>query len=443
MRNTFLGKIEATAALNEDIKADVKAEVDLSQNILNPLPEKSRCSVSPRSPSPVPESTGGIIVPISTGTEVKPVPVPVSTVSQPIVPNARVQVRVPGRAQTQSRASIPVTPTNPIPVPVGQPIQVKNHVQRMKVHGNFHVHTRPFRGNTGITRLNGPIRTPIGAPRPNGPLTANFEGKTVIGTKTVGGQQQQITMDNAQLQRNIRPNPPNSLNAPTVRREPPPNLVVSTKMVGGKQVQLVTPNMGTKKGSFRFVRPQGVPVSGARVTVSTAGGIRGPIRPMGARVMAPPSQIPNNRTVHTGSNQSPVSQNSQNQIQPRLPVHVRTAVGGANEKNLPKPVANQSSGNSSTKTPGIIKLGPLTKNVKDENKDKPEEPSEEDVSHRQLAEKFLGVKDSSRKINRKNSEVEINKATKRLLDISKPNESPKPQEKKKNKGKTFLLSNRK
>ena len=180
-------------------------------------------------------------------------------------------------------------------------------------------------------------------------------------------------------------------------------------------------------------------MSGAKVTVQTASGIRGPIRHMGPRVMAPPSHIPTSglRPVHTGSVQTPTqvaaNHNAQNQIQPRLPVHVRTAVGGANEKNLPKPSTNQNSGNS-TKTPGIIKLGPLTKNVKDEQKEKAEEGGEEDVSHRQLAEKFLGVKDSSRKINRRNSEVKINKATERLLDISKPNESPKPQEKKKNKG---------
>ena len=323
----------------------------------------------------------------------------------------------------------------------------------MKLVQNFHT-TRPFRGQQGsITRLNGPMK--INTPRPpNGPgQPGHFEGKTVIGTKTVGGQQQQITMDNAALQRTFRNNPNAASTNQAVRiTNPPANLVVTSKMVGGKEVQLVTPNIGPKnKGTIRFVRPGPVGTgTGPKATVTISNSLaKSNFRPPGptssnqpvvsgpfpkmfnsANVVRPPIQPP--PPVTHQANQ----QQMMHQTQQRLPVNVRTAVGGANEKNLPKPGGANSKPTGAKA--GIIKLGALVKPAK-EQPVKEAEKDEEDVSTRQLAEKFLNS-GSSRKINKKLTDLikpTINKATERLLDKAKtdtPAEKPKPEEKKKNKG---------
>lgn len=83
---------------------------------------------------------------------------------------------------------------------------------------------RPFRGNP--VRMNGPtgninVNGPTGHTSGNGPHGAhtsagriNGEGRTVIGTKTVGGQKQEITMNNSAL-RSVRNNQnTNSSNTP-------------------------------------------------------------------------------------------------------------------------------------------------------------------------------------------------------------------------------------
>lgn len=408
----------------------------------------------------------------------------IKPLQKPIVPTARITVpksittgKLAGRStglQINS-VSAPNRPMGPPPpsssstpgAASGNVTEVKVGNRKMKLVQNFHA-TRPFRGNQGsITRLNGPMK--INSPRPNGPQNSSFEGKTVIGTKTVGGQQQQITMDNAALQRNFNRNiNPTSIGQTVRITNPPANLVVTSKMVGGKEVQLVTPNIGPKtKGTIRFVRPSPVGGSGPGVkstvtisnslamksfrattpTSSTAGG--GQTGPT-ASPFHKPFPKPFNSMHQTGSiNHSPrlalpsSQQQMIHQTQPKLPVNVRTAVGGANKEKLPKPPNATNAKPGSGKGAGIIKLGALTKNAKDQPTKEPAK-EEEDVSTRQLAEKFLNS-GSSRKINKKLTDVikpTINKATERLLDNAKTDSekpSPKTEEKKKNKGIPYVV----
>ena len=413
-----------------------------------------------------------------------PTPMP-SNATKTVKSVPRVNVKMPGRSQSQGpvvasqAATLSAAQRLPNPATVVAGVSVAGSSLRtsgsgiarktatVKVNPPFPHSARPFRGQEGsITRLNGPMRGP--RPPHNGPTTS-FEGKTVIGTKTVGGQQQQITMDNRALHRNFRNCNANAVGTPVRYREPPPNLVVSTKMVGGKEVQLVTPNPRPK---IRFVRPSvpgqpgGNSVSpagavgiGSKTTVTISSAVaRGIARSTPIAVSSPGGVSSFNSVASSGpikvnhpgpsgqvvNHPGPSATNSV--TQPKIPVNVRTAVGGANEKNLPKSLSNSKSSNA--KAPGIIKLGPLTKKDQKEQKDQNEQNAakEEDVSTRQIAEKWLGVKSSSRKINKKlsdQSKPTINKATELLLEKSeKAKKDPNPEktsdkvkdEKKKSKG---------
>ena len=340
----------------------------------------------------------------------------------------------------------------------GQQLQ-NSKGQNIKLVQNIHI-TRPFRGNKGnITRFNGPNQN-----RQNGPQSTNLEGKTVIGTKTVGGQKQEITMANDKLQRNFKSNNfQQSVGHPVRITNPPSNLKVTSRMVGGKEVQLVTPNIGskTKSGQFRVFRPSAGGTSGQKIQItSSMKPIRGPsvatatfkdpntslTGNTGQPVFAKPNNFPTNNLQMPGAVKQrftapqmppPVHVHHQQMNQPRTPVNIRTAVGGANGNNLPTPPKL----NQPAKAAGRIKLGSLAKPA-----DKPAEPKKdepEDISTRQLAESWLHS-GSSRKISKKLTDVikpTINKATEKLLEQAKINDekatTPKPEEKKKNKGEKF------
>jgi len=202
----------------------------------------------------------------------EPEPQPV----KPRVPSPRITVSKTGK---NAPAQNPPTqnPTNVTEVKVGN--------RKMKLVQNFHK-TRPFRDQRGsITRLNAPMKINPPSP-PNGPPPSHIGGKRVIGTRIFGGQKQLVTTE-----RTV------GNNAASIHQAV--RMVVTSKMVGRKEVQLVTPNMGANnKGTIRFVRrePVGTGTSlKATVTISKALA-KSNFRPTGTTssnqaVVSGPSQI--------------------------------------------------------------------------------------------------------------------------------------------------------
>ena len=73
-----------------------------------------------------------------------------------------------------------------------------------------------------------------------------MDGKTVIGTKVVGGLNQPVIMESSPGFRMTRPpvvTVPNQIRM----RAAPPNIMITPKMVGGKEVRLVTPSFPKPK----------------------------------------------------------------------------------------------------------------------------------------------------------------------------------------------------
>ena len=125
--------------------------------------------------------------------------------------------------QFAPRVSSP-NPSQRITVTQSQPgnkggIFIKN---RLPGPGPIRPGVRPFRNqvraNGPHNMQNGPHHGPhgphSGPDGPNGPRMQNGEGRTVIGTKTVDGRQQEITMNNSVLRQNTRVSQVTNPNAP-------------------------------------------------------------------------------------------------------------------------------------------------------------------------------------------------------------------------------------
>lgn len=340
-----------------------------------------------------------------------------------------------------------ITVTQSQPGNKGPGIFIKN---RLPGPGPIRPGVRPFRnqiranGPHNMQNGPGPHHGPHGHTNdgPNGqPRMQNGEGRTVIGTKTVDGRQQEITMNNSVLRQNTRVSQVTNSNVPVKGNifyynytgpdpmilvpNPPANLKLTPKLVGGKTVQLVTPNVGPSR------RPR-LPPGG-----SGPGGPRGPVPRPPSGTFRHPIGVQINRQPPTQQNHRPA-------------VNVRTAVGGAEIK---PPTQNV------TKGQNLIKLtGSKINDSKQQNSADPNGPPsvqntnqpEESVSNRQLAEIFLKT-GSSRKISKAKGSEEVkpvvNKATERLhSEMSKVPITPinhkieKPNVKKeKSKGLFFLL----
>ena len=307
-----------------------------------------------------------------------------------------------------------ITVTQSQPGNKGPGIFIKN---RLPGPGPIRPGVRPFRnqiranGPHNMQNGPGPHHGPHGHTNdgPNGqPRMQNGEGRTVIGTKTVDGRQQEITMNNSVLRQNTRVSQVTNSNVPVKGNifyynytssypiilvpNPPANLKLTPKLVGGKTVQLVTPNVGPSR------RPR-LPPGG-----SGPGGPRGPVPRPQSGTFRHPIGVQINRQPPTQQNHRPA-------------VNVRTAVGGAEIK---PPTQNV------TKGQNLIKLtGSKVNDSKQQNSADPNGPPsvqntnqpEESVSNRQLAEIFLKT-GSSRKISKAKGSEEVkpvvNKATERL-----------------------------
>ena len=256
---------------------------------------------------------------------------------------------------------------------------------------------RPVRPPFRSQRMNGPVNGQQVGPRPNGPTPPPVpEGRTVIGTKTVGGQQHEITMKDTALRpgQQIRPNQPQTQPKPPTHRPntstPPANISVSTKMVGGKEVQLVTPNQPMNR----------------RPAVNRTG--HSSIR----MINRPNNSTQSQQPVFTRppSRPSPSQANSQSApSKPSMPVKLRRQV------ITDKPLASQSSNQPSK---SLIKLKtqlngatatteqnePTKENVDESNR------SLDGVSELQLAKTLL---------NTGATKPKLNKATEKLYEKSK------------------------
>ena len=108
-----------------------------------------------------------------------------------------------------------ITVTQPQPGNKGG-IFIKN---RLPGPGPIRPGVRPFRNqiraNGPHNMQNGPHHGPHGGPHNDGqPRMQNGEGRTVIGTKTVDGRQQEITMNNSVLRQNTRVSQVTNSNVP-------------------------------------------------------------------------------------------------------------------------------------------------------------------------------------------------------------------------------------
>ena len=168
---------------------------------------------------------------------------------------------------------------------------------------------------------------------------------------------------------------------------PPANLKLTPKLVGGKTVQLVTPNVGPSR------RP--------RLPPGGPGGPRGPVPRPQSGTFRHPIGVQINRQPPTQQNHRPA-------------VNVRTAVGGAEIK---PPTQNVTKGQNLIKLTGSkVNDSKPTSDPNGPQSQTANQP-EESVSNRQLAEIFLKT-GSSRKISKTKGSEEVkpvvNKATERL-----------------------------
>ena len=264
------------------------------------------------------------------------------------------------------------------------------------VRPNFRPVRPPFR-----SRMNGPVngqppQRPNGQPTNNQSNQAPNEGRTVIGTKTVGGQQHEITMkDTALRPGGIRPpavstNQQKQTSRPNTST-PPANISVSTKMVGGKEVQLVTPNQ---------VRRPAVSRPGTNLRMINRN---------------PPNPANQNQSMIRAQRPNLVNQTSQQQTSKpsQMTVKLRRQV------ITDKPLNNQQSNQPQTKS--LIKLstnkfesskqhnGDLTGEPQ-QSKENQDESTMDGVSELQLAKTLL---------NTGTSKPKLNKATEKLYEKSK------------------------
>ena len=220
-------------------------------------------------------------------------------------------------------------------------------------------------------RLNGPVN---GQPRPNG-QTPVPEGRTVIGTKTVGGKQHEITMNDAALRSGIRP-PVNSTKPRPTASTPPANISVSTKMVGGKEVQLVTPSNLNRRPAVRQIGSSNIRMLN-----------RGPV----------PARHP----------RPPVNSQPKTQQPTSMPVKLRRPVQGAD-----KPLATQ----NQPPKPSLIKLsGKVEKPV--QNGDS--EPSKENLDEGQNLDGVSELQLTKTLLNTGAPKPKMNEATEKLFEKSK------------------------
>ena len=210
---------------------------------------------------------------------------------------------------------------------------------------------------------------------------------------------------------------------------PPANLILTPKMVGGKEVQLVTPNVGARRPPSRpTVRPiHGQPIGPNQIQVSRSSGPvgndnsshhLGRYPSVGAHFRAPMG-VPVRPPVHQ---------------QPHKPaVNLRKAVGGA-EKPPPPPQQKSSlikltkstirdtetktsqptnNMNSPADSKAINEVGDTTNHA----------VNDDEVSTRQLAENWLHTGASRKFAKQKekqktNINLSISKATEKILDMT-------------------------